>query len=41
MDGARAGEVIFKAVSSNANHAYIYLKIINCDSLLGFQDQKD
>jgi len=26
----------FKAISSNANHAFIYLKIINCDLLLGF-----
>jgi hypothetical protein len=26
----------FRAISSNTNHAFIYLKIINCDLLLGF-----
>ena len=31
---------IFTAISSNANHAYIYLNIINCDSLLGFSRSK-
>ena len=31
---------IFTTISSNANHAYIYLKIINCDSLLGFSRSK-
>ena len=31
---------IFTAVSSNANHAYIYLNIINCDLLLGFSRLK-
>jgi hypothetical protein len=31
---------IFTAFSSNANHAYIYLNIINCDSLLGFSRSK-
>ena len=31
---------IFTATSSNANHAYIYLNIINCDSLLGFSRSK-
>jgi len=30
----------FKAVSSNNNHAFIYLKIINCDLLLGFPRSK-
>ena len=31
---------IFTAISSNANHAYIYLNIINCDLLLGFSRLK-
>ena len=31
---------IFTTISSNANHAYIYLNIINCDSLLGFSRLK-
>ena len=31
---------IFTTISSNANHAYIYLNIINCDSLLGFPRSK-
>ena len=31
---------IFKTSSSNANHAYIYLNIINCDALLGFSRDK-
>ena len=31
---------IFTAISSNANHAYIYLNIINCDLLLGFSRVK-
>ena len=31
---------IFTTTSSNANHAYIYLNIINCDSLLGFSRDK-
>jgi hypothetical protein len=30
----------FTAVSSNANHAFIYLKIINCELLLGFPRSK-
>ena len=31
---------IFTAISSNANHAYIYLNISNCESLLGFSRLK-
>ena len=31
---------IFTAISSNANHAYIYLNIINCDFLLDFSRLK-
>ena len=31
---------IFTTISSNANHAYIYLNIINCDLLLGFSRLK-
>ena len=31
---------IFTTTSSNANHAYIYLNIINCDALLGFSRDK-
>jgi hypothetical protein len=30
----------FTNVSSNVSHAYVYLKIINCDSLLGFPRSK-
>ena len=31
---------IFTTISSNSNHAYIYLNIINCDLLLGFSRLK-
>lgn len=31
---------IFTTISSNTNHEYIYLNIINCDSLLGFSRTK-
>ena len=30
----------FTAISTNVNHAFIYLKIINCDLLLGFPRSK-